>query len=70
MKNGNLILTRRLNESITISLKEHIDPMTPIGEILDVIMITPVGLHGNQIRLCINANRKISVMRTELLEKG
>ena len=68
MKKGNLVLTRRLHESIIISLDKSIDPMTPIGEILDEIMITPVGIKGTQIKLFINANKKLSVMRAELIK--
>ena len=68
MKKGNLVLTRRLHESIRISLDESIDPMTPIGEILDEIIITPVGFHGKQIKLIINANKNLSIMRTELID--
>lgn len=66
--NGNLVLTRRLQESIKITLDESIDPMTPVGNILGEIMITPVEFHGKQIRLKINANKNLSVIRTELIE--
>ena len=68
MKKGNLVLTRNVGQSISITPHESIDPMTPIGEIFDEILITPVRIQGGQIKIIINADRKLSIIRTELIK--
>lgn len=68
MKKGNLVLTRHVGQSISITTNKNISPMTPIGEVLDEILITPVRIRGGQIKIIINADRNLSVMRTELID--
>lgn len=63
-----LILTRRPNESIILSLSDDIDPKTPISEIFSQsIEITPLGIKGNQVRLGINAPDGITILREEIV---
>lgn len=51
-----LALTRKKNETITIQL--------PDGQTL---VIGVAALRGNQVRLSIEADKEIKIMRTELL---
>lgn len=64
-----LILTRRPDESIVLSISEDIDPTTPISEVLNhPIEITPLGIKGNQIKLGIHAPDGITILREEISE--
>lgn len=64
-----LILTRRTDESIILTVSDDIDPATPISEVLNhPIEITPLGIKGNQIRLGIDAPDGITILREEISE--
>ena len=62
-----LVLTRKTSESIILQLAEGIDPATPIGDILDKITITPVGVNGNQIKLGIDVLEGVRILREEIV---
>ena len=66
MKKGSLTLSRRVNESVEITLNNDIDPTTPVGEILDKIIITPTKVEGNSVKINFQANKSLSISRTEL----
>ena len=51
-KQGMLILSRRNEESIVIDER---------------IVVTVLGIKGNQVRLGVNAPKNVSIMRSELL---
>ena len=52
MKKGNLIITRRINESLIIGDNE--------------IEVEVLGVKGNQVRLSIRADKNTSVHRKEI----
>lgn len=51
-----LLLTRRIKESIVIGKDRE-------------ILIKVLGIHGNQVRLGILADKSVPIFRTELLEE-
>lgn len=57
MRNGKLALTRKENQSITIT--------TPSGEIITVGVYS---VQGSQVKLTVDADVAVEVVRSELLE--
>lgn len=55
MSNGNLIVTRRPNESIQIGSD---------------VVVTVLAIHGNQVRISIRAPKDVHIVRTELLAEA
>ena len=55
MSKGNLIITRRINESLII------------GD--DEIEVEVIGVKGNQVRLSIRADKNTSVHRSEVFNR-
>ena len=55
MEKGNLIITRRIGESLII------------GE--DEIEVSVIGIKGNQVRLSIRADKSTSVHRSEIYDR-
>lgn len=57
-----LIFRRKLYESFSISLKEEVNPETPIGEVLfEPIQIGVLRLTDNRVKLCVHAHEALEI---------
>jgi carbon storage regulator len=55
MNTGNLVVTRRPNESVQIGSD---------------VVVTVLAIHGNQVRISIRAPKDVHIVRTELLAEA
>lgn len=64
-----LMLSRRLGEALQIELGEDTAPSTTIGELFRAgpIEITVTQIVGSRVKLGIQADRRLVVLRTELI---
>ena len=63
---GKLVIARGSNDSFILRLSDRIDPTTPISEVFDEIKITLGDICPSQVKLLIEADKSISIIRTEL----
>ena len=63
-----LILTRRPGESIQLSLSLDLDPSLTVGELFarGPVTLTVLAVRGDQVRVGLEADRSISIARSEL----
>lgn len=66
-----LNITRRENEAILIFPDEAMDPHMTVAELFanGPIWIGTRNFNGNQVKVCIEAPRSLTVLREERLEK-
>jgi len=64
MKNGRLSLTRRINESITLTVPQegHKEDLT--------IVVSLAKINGTQATIAFEAPKEVNIVRNELLEKN
>ena len=63
-----LKLSRKIGESLVLSLSNDIDPSTPVGEVLaEPIIIKLLDRDGKQYKIGIEAPLSINVLRDELV---
>ena len=60
-----LILTRRIGETIVVS--DEKTNQGPLAE--EPVTVTVLGVKGNQVRIGVNAPKKIAVNREEIYER-
>lgn len=67
-----LVLSRREGESLTISLDPDIDPNTPACELFagGPLVITVGDIRGGMVRLGVSADSRLTVLRSELAQRG
>lgn len=67
-----LILSRKPREALRIELGEDAAPSTTIGELFTAgpIEITVTQIAGNRVKLGIQADRRLVVLRSELYDKA
>jgi sRNA-binding carbon storage regulator CsrA len=67
-----LILSRRENESLTISLGAGVDPNTPVSEVFanGPLVVKIARVRGGTVRLGVVADSRVTVLRSELAPYG
>ena len=65
-----LTLSRRVNESLFITISKEIDPSTPISEFFKSgpIEIYLSETQGNQAKIGIQADNAFNIIRSELMD--
>jgi sRNA-binding carbon storage regulator CsrA len=67
-----LIITRRVSQSFIIVPDPGLDPATPIGELFQQgpIKVLVAQVHGTRVKLSIDADERLLILREELCERG
>ncbi len=67
-----LILTRKRGELITIRYDLALDPATPVGDLFvdGPIEIGVVRVYGSNVKIGIQADPRLHILRAELADKG
>lgn len=57
-----LVFRRKLYESFSIALSEHIDPQTPISEVFfEPIRIGVLRITDERVKLCVHAHEALAI---------
>ena len=67
-----LVITRRVSESFIILPDPGLDAATPIGELFRQrpIEVSIVQVSGTRVKLSINADHRLLILRKELCDKN